>query len=87
MDRSTATIDCPDCAHPIPRADFVNWGTQTMFKSTSCTECSTTVTYPSTPDGALDTTGAPIGRGVHGTDRESRATEFLVSRPSLERRE
>jgi endogenous inhibitor of DNA gyrase (YacG/DUF329 family) len=85
MDRSTATVECPDCAHPIPLGDFANWGTQAMFKSTVCAACGTAVTYPSSPDGSLDTSRAPIGRGVHGTSREARATEVLASRPLMER--
>lgn len=87
MDRSADTVNCPDCAHPIPHADFGNWGAQTMFKTTRCTECGSTVTYPSAPDGTLDTTRAPVGRGVHGTTRATRETEVLLSRPALEQQE
>lgn len=87
MDRSITTVDCPDCAHPIPLEDFVNWGTQTIFKSTACTECKTTVTYPSLPDGSLDIARSPIGRGVHGTTRAAREMEVLASRPAMGQRE
>ena len=83
MDHSITTVDCPDCAHPIPLEDFVNWGTQTMFKSTRCTECKSTVTYPDSPDGSLDITHSPIGRGVHGSTRAARETEVLASRPAV----
>jgi endogenous inhibitor of DNA gyrase (YacG/DUF329 family) len=83
MDRSITTVDCPDCAHPIPLEDFLDWGTQTMFKSTACTECKTTVTYPSLPDGSLDITRSPIGRGAHGMTRAAREMEVLASRPAM----
>jgi len=81
---SSTTVNCPDCAHPVPIGDFVDWGAQTMFKTNACAKCGSTVTYPSAPDGSLDTTHAPIGRGVHGTTRTAREREVLVSRPSLE---
>jgi hypothetical protein len=87
MDRTNSTVDCTDCAHPIPLADFVDWGAQSVFKTTACTRCGTTVTYPSASDGSLVTTGAPIGRGAHGTTRESRGMEVLVSRPALEQQQ
>lgn len=87
MDRSKATVDCLDCAHPIPLDAFVAWGAQQILKTTACSECGSTVTYPSRPDGSLDTTRAPVGRGVHGTTREARAMEVLLSRPNLELQE
>jgi len=86
MDPSTATVNCPDCAQPIPLDGFADWGAQTMFKSAVCPGCETTVTYPSTSDGLVDVTRAPIGRGVHGTTRASRETEVLASRPTTGQR-
>lgn len=84
MDHWETTVACVDCAHPIPTRDFVNWGTQAMWKTTACKGCGSTVTYPSAPDGSLDTSHAPIGRGVHGTTRAAREMEVLASRPTLE---
>jgi len=39
MDPSTATVNCPDCARPIPLDAFADWGAQTMFKSAACPGC------------------------------------------------
>lgn len=80
----TATVGCPDCAHPMVRAEFVSWGAQSSLRSLACAECGTTVTYPTSPDGSLDVSHAPVGRAVHGTTREERASETLASRPALE---
>ena len=87
MDRSTTTVNCPDCTRPIPLNDFVNWGAQTMFKTTACPGCDTTVTYPSAPDGSLNITRSPIGRGMHGTTRAAREMEVLASRPTTGHRD
>lgn len=83
MNPST-TVDCPDCAHPLILSEFTSWGAQTNFKSIVCGQCSSPVTYPTSPDGSIQVTRAPIGRGVHGTSREAREGEVLLSRPTLE---
>jgi hypothetical protein len=83
MNPST-TVNCPDCAHPLVLSEFTLWGAQANLKSIVCGECGSPVTYPTSPDGSLDVTGAPIGRGVHGTTREERLSEVLLSRPTLE---
>lgn len=87
MDRSTLTVNCPDCAHPIAHDEFVDWGAQTMFKTAVCAECGTTITYPTSADGQLETSRPAVGRGVHGTTREARLSEVLLSRPTLEQKE
>jgi ribosomal protein S27E len=86
MDPIVSTVNCPDCARPLVLAEFVVWGAST-FKTTVCAGCASTVTYPSTADGLIDVSGPPVGRGVHGTTREERGREVLLSRPSLEQQE
>ena len=81
------TVGCPDCAHPMVRSEFVIWGAQSSLKSLACVECGSTVTYPMAADGAIDVSHAPVGRALHGTTREERALETLVSRPTLEQQE
>ena len=80
---NTLTVNCPDCAHPLRLSEFTPWG-EANLKSIVCSECSSAVTYPTSPDGSVDISSAPIGRGVHGTTREARGAEVLVSRPTLE---
>ena len=87
MDPSTDTVACPDCASPMALGTFVPWAAQTMLKSASCPDCGSTVTFPTWPDGSVDTTRAPIGTGLHGTTREAREMEVLVSRPRLEQQD
>ena len=82
-----ATVKCPDCAHPLVLAEFRPWAAQTFFKSIVCGQCGSTVTFPSYPDGSVNATGPPFGRGVHGTTREARGMEVLLSRPQLEQQE
>ena len=81
---ASTTVDCPDCAAPLILAEFSAWGASANFVSIVCGGCGSTVTYPTTWDGAVDVSGAPIGRGVHGTTREARESEVLLSRPTLE---
>ena len=87
MDPVTATVDCPDCSHPVLLRDFVTWGAQVILKTASCGDCGSTITFPTAHDGSIDTTHAAVGRAVHGTTREARELETLASRPSVGRRE
>lgn len=80
---ATTTVNCPDCAHPLRLSEFTPWG-EANLKCIVCAECGSAVTYPTSPDGSVDVSRAPIGRGVHGTTREARESEVLVSRPTLE---
>jgi len=87
MDPIATTVNCPYCAHLLVLDAFVVWGAETTFKTTVCTGCASTVTYPSSVDGRIDVTGAPVGRAVHGTTREERGRETLASRAHLDRQE
>jgi len=87
MDHATTTTKCPDCPRLLPLDEFVLWGAHTEFKTIVCPGCGSTVTFATSADGSVDTSHAPLGRGVHGTTREGRQLETLLSRPRLEQRE
>ena len=87
MDPSATTVECPDCAHPLVLSEFRPWAAQTYLKTIVCAECSSTVTFPTHPDGSVDAARPPFGRGLHGTTREARGREVLLSRPALEQQE
>ena len=79
-----ATFRCPECGHDMFASKFVPWGAQAALMTASCSACAGVVTLPSTADNTVDLTATPIGRGLHGTTREDRESETLVSRQRLE---
>jgi transcription elongation factor Elf1 len=80
----TPTFSCPRCGNEMFAANFVPWGAQAALMTATCTVCDGVVTLPSTAHNTVDLTATPIGRGLHGTTRDERERETLVSRPQIE---